>query len=154
MIELKTDIFHPTFISTMDAICFTSNGVIKSNGDLVMGGGVAKTFAEKYPWLPVQMGRMVKLRGNVPCLMLTNPTTLGTLKPAIISFPTKHHYKDPSDLDLIAQSAKKLVGITNDRKFAHVAIPYPGIGLGGLDKKAVKEVISPILDDRFYVLVK
>lgn len=151
MIELKTDIFYPSFVKTMDAICFTSNGVLKSNGDLVMGKGVAKAFADKFPYLPAFFGKRVKQSGN---RVFACPSSYDGKQIVVCSFPTKHHWRDPSDLKLIEKSAHELVGITSELKWKHVALPYPGIGLGGLDKATVRTIIKPILDDRFYVLVK
>ena len=36
------------YVGLVDAICITTNGTIKSNGELVMGAGVAKAFYDKY----------------------------------------------------------------------------------------------------------
>ena len=43
---IKGNIFD--YIGKVDAICITTNGTIKSNGELVMGAGVAKEFYDKY----------------------------------------------------------------------------------------------------------
>ena len=145
MIERCGDIFDQP---DGDAICFTSNGVVKANGELVMGGGVAKAFYNKQPGLAKEFGFKVKAYGNHV------HWTGVEWKQWVVSFPTKNHWKNPSSLKLIAQSAKELVELTNEKGWKKVYLPYPGIGLGGLNKEDVRKVISPILDDRFIVLVK
>ena len=44
------DILNEGIITDLgyDAICVTTNGVVKRNGELVMGAGVAKQFANKF----------------------------------------------------------------------------------------------------------
>lgn len=130
-----------------DAICVTTNSVVKQNGELVMGGGVAKYFAQNYPTLPYQLGQKVKVYGNQPYLIKIKGDT-------IVSFPTKNHYQDPSDLDLIKTSATKLAQLATKFRWTKVAIPAPGVGLGKLKWKDVNEAISPILDNRFIILFK
>ena len=130
-----------------DAICVTTNSVVKRNGHLVMGGGVAKLFATNYPELPYKLGQKVKTYGNIPYLIKIKGDT-------IVSFPTKNNYKHPSDLDLIKNSAIKLEQLATKFRWTNVAIPAPGIGLGKLKWKDVEPVLSSILDDRFTILFK
>ena len=128
-----------------DAICVTTNGVVKSNGRLVMGAGVAKAFREKFPGLDLELGKKVSQYGNIPFVIYRQGT-------AIVSFPTKHHWKHKSDIGLIMNSAKSLLKITSGRFWTQVAIPAPGVGHGGLDwKTQVKPSIEKILDDRFTI---
>lgn len=130
-----------------DALCVTTNSIVKRNGELVMGGGVAKYFAIHYPTLPYQLGQKVKVYGNQPYLIKIKGDT-------IVSFPTKNNYKDPSSLELIKESAKKLERLTTKFRWTSVAIPAPGIGLGKLKWTEVQKVLSPILDNRFTILFK
>ena len=128
-----------------DAICVTTNSVIKRNGELVMGGGVAKQFALKYPKLPYALGQKIKTYGNQPYLIRINGDT-------IVSFPTKDNYKDPSSIELIETSAKKLAILATKFRWTAVAIPAPGVGLGRLKWNDVKTALEPILDNRFTIL--
>lgn len=153
MLELTTDLWKFEFLLTVDAICFTSNGVVKSDGSLVMGGGVAKEFADRYPWLPKMMGHKVKLLGNIPILI--DYYNFTTYKPAIVSFPTKNHWKNPSDLELIKASAVRLKKIADTKGYNRIALPRPGVGLGGLNWPIqVRPAIVDLLDDRFVVVSK
>ena len=128
-----------------DAICVTTNGVVKSNGRLVMGAGVAKAFKEKYPGLDLELGKKVKEYGNIPFVIYRKGT-------AIVSFPTKHHWKHKSDIGLIMNSARALSKIASARFWTQIAIPAPGCGHGGLDwDTQVRPGIQNILDDRFTI---
>jgi O-acetyl-ADP-ribose deacetylase (regulator of RNase III) len=122
---------------------FLTNGIVTKDGLLVMGAGVAKQAKERYPHLPAALGRMVKALGNRPFLMEAE---------GLISFPTKHNWRDQSDVELIRRSAVKVVDLVDRVRARSVAMPRPGCGLGNLDWADVKKVIGPILDDRFVVL--
>lgn len=146
MIIKKQDIFDTA--NQFDAICVTTNGIITKTQALVMGAGVAKQFKLNYPGIEYELGKKVKTYGNIPFLVYKN-------RQAIISFPTKNHWKDKSELDLIEASAKALVKITSSRYWTKVALPAPGVGKGGLSwKKDVEPLLSKILDDRFIILFK
>ena len=128
-----------------DAIAVTTNGIVKRNGNLVMGAGIAKQFALKYPRLPYELGRKVKTYGNIPFMIKEKGY-------AILSFPTKNHYSEKSDLELIEASAKKIKLMADKFYWTKVAIPAPGVGLGGLSwTKQVQPLLDQILDDRFII---
>lgn len=65
MVEITGDIFGQ---DDADVVCVTTNGVVKANGDLVMGQGtptaqhLAAQFARRFPWLPTKLGQMHRLR--------------------------------------------------------------------------------------------
>ena len=141
----KQDIFKNKHL--YDAICVTTNSVVKKDGTLVMGAGVAKCFANNYPTLPYKLGQKVKVYGNQPYIVKIKGDT-------IISFPTKHNYLEPSDLELIKKSAIKIENLATKFRWVNVAIPAPGIGLGKLNWKEVKKALDPILDNRFTILFK
>lgn len=143
MIEAKGNIFD---FKDADAWCYTSNGVINVKGENVMGAGNAKAFRDRFEDLALSVGRHLKANGNVVGIVRS------ISKPVILNFPTKNHWKDPSDLGLVEQSAKDLVTIANKRGWKKVCLCYPAIGKGGRAIEDVRKVISPILDDRFWVL--
>jgi O-acetyl-ADP-ribose deacetylase (regulator of RNase III) len=159
MLERSGNIFEQ---SDADAICFTSNGILNKHGELVMGAGIAKAFKEKYPDLPKTAGSYVKEYGNVVFILRyvqkSNILYFTGDVPEhdrlyILNFPTKHHWKDPSDLKLIKKSALDLKDRADNAGWKKIYLTRPGCGLGGLDwEKEVKPVIKDILDDRFVVL--
>lgn len=140
-----------------DAICVTTCGVTKSNGDLVMGAGIAKQFRDRYQTtnygsLANNLGILVKTEGNHVYVGCWQETKLdGPI--AIVSFPTKEHFKNDSQLWLIKQSARELVQLADAKGWNKIVLPRPGCGLGLLDwEKDVKPLIEAELDDRFYII--
>lgn len=131
-------------IFTKSIFCITTNGIVKSNGELVMGAGVALEAKKRYPNLPYFIGLHVREKGNIPGIF-------NYYKETIISFPTKDHFKNKSNIDLIINSARDIVIIANMYKLNEIYLTRPGCGLGGLDWNYVRDKISPILDNRFIV---
>lgn len=123
--------------------CITTNGILNSRDELVMGAGVALQAKQRYPELPEILGRLVKQLGNIPYII----EDLG-----IISFPTKNHWKYPSLLSLIEKNAKLIVELVDDYEIKSVVMPKIGTGNGGLNWEDVRKVIEPIFDNRFIVL--
>lgn len=140
-------------------ITITTNGFYRKDGKAVMGRGVAKEAAERFPWLPINLGSHLKYNGNIPVWYGAdfNPDTGGSI--VILTFPVKPQYgprgemgwKAKADLNLIKESADYLASqawqIPNN-----ILVPRPGCGNGGLKWEQVKPVIEPILDDRFTVV--
>jgi O-acetyl-ADP-ribose deacetylase (regulator of RNase III) len=60
----------------------------------------------------------------------------------IINFPTKYHWKIPSDYQIIEDGLVALVKVIQERKIASIAIPALGCGLGGLHWKKVRPMIE------------
>ena len=150
MKEIKGNIFN---ILDADAICVTTNGVVKNNGELVMGAGIALQFANKFPGLADFFGRGVKEMGNHVQHAWYRLPNQNNREICIISIPTKHHWKDKSDMFLILRSIKELVQKADDLKLKKIVLSRPGCGLGGLDYETqVKPAIQHILDDRFYII--
>lgn len=111
-----------------------------------MGAGIAKEFAQRYPELPKFLGRNIKQIGvNIPILWK------GT-QPNILSLPTKHHWMEMSNIDLITNSLQMIKSMADNYKWVKVVLPRPGCSNGGLDWSYVKVEIQPILDNRFFVI--
>ncbi len=148
---IHKDLF--TCPSDGDAICVTTNGMIKANGCAVMGAGIAKTFAFKYPGLPKILGRRLYESGNHAYYLTT---AFGERNEVyhILSFPTKHDWRDKSDINLIEQSCYELVNLADKLKIRNVFFPLPGCGMGGLGEDEVYPVITRVFDDRFVLTLR
>ena len=161
---IKGNIFD--YIGKVDAICVTTNGTIKSNGELVMGAGVAKEFYDKYNkkfhiaqilaqkiYRGVKMPHLhvVDIKHNLCYKCVEAKDNEGTY---VISFPTKNHFQDKGDIELIKQSATRIVWIANHYKLDKIIIPSPGTGCGKLSKEEVYGELNKILDNRFYIITK
>ena len=130
--------------SDADVICVTTNGVIKRDGTLVMGAGVAKQAALRYPELPSVFAAHVRKYGNTPCAYTAPDGRI------IVSLPTKHDWRKSSDLRLIITS---LVMIRCMFLNQTVALPRPGCSNGGLKWSDVQKYVSRALpEDRFTIV--
>lgn len=120
----------------------TTNGIVKPDGRLVMGAGVAKQARERYKDIDAQLGAYVKKWGN-RCFILP--------KWQMISFPTKEHFRDLSSFSLIEQSCRQAMEIADKYKIKKVGMTRPGCGNGGRSWDVIKKLIEPLLDDRFTI---
>lgn len=153
MIEITGNLFN----QQCDAICITTNGVVKKNGDAVMGAGVAKAAAKRWPWLPGHLGHLLRYGNITRCLY--NPKFPAeenfniVLSHAIVSLPTKNNWRDDSDINLIEDSLQRLVQICNNEGWKTVCLTRPGCGNGHLNwEKDVRPLCLKYLDDRFKVV--
>ena len=128
----------------MGPVCITTNGVIKANGELVMGAGIARQAKERYPLLPRKIAEAVQLYGN---------NTYYFPDENIFSFPTKNHWKDKSDIELIIKSAHQLIDLMNSMHIPRVYMTKPGCGNGGLDWQTVSPILMKIFSDSRFVVV-
>ncbi len=131
--------------------CIPTNGTVKGSRELVMGRGVAKDAAIRFPWIPLALGDVVEKSGNKVVLL---PSA------RLISFPTKNYWRNPSCLKLIENSALQLLDcwpiITNAFTPAPlpVCLPKVGCGLGGLSwDSEVYPLLNQILDDNFIAVI-
>ena len=126
-------------------IAITTNNVVKNNGEVVMGRGVALEAARRLPSLPKELGNLLRSSN------LNNPCCFSNYR--LVTFPTKYHYRNDSDILLIQHSAEFLSNwFSNKPQIEAIYIPRPGCGNGNLNWEDVKLVIEPILDDRFTVV--
>lgn len=147
---VKENILSTKLLHSADSVCFTSNGITKKDGTLVMGAGVAKQFRDCFVGIDQRAGTLVKQYGNI--CQIVQSTYIGGTPLNILTFPTKYHWKDPSSLKLIEQSAFELIKLTNQYGWKLVFLPAPGVGLGGLDfNKEVKPMLEKIFDQRFVI---
>ena len=147
MIMMQGDILK--FKDDVDAICITTNGIIKSNGQAVMGAGVAKAFSQTYPTISKTLADKLRMNGNVVSFLPVPRVQ----KAQVLSLPTKNDWRDKSDINLIRQSLIQLVKIADDNNWTHVVLPQPGCSNGGLDwSHDVKPLCQELLDDRFCVI--
>lgn len=157
-----------------DAICITTNGFVKTNGECVMGRGCAKQAANKWPGLATDLGSLIRKNGNI----VQEIATIGTASDMImlLSFPVKpvseicnrdksnvvkHMQKQfkpgqrvpgwacVADPGIIVRSAEQL----KERcKSSTVILPRPGCGAGSLSWNIVRPILEDILDNRFYCI--
>jgi len=106
-----------------------------------MGKGIAKSFKARYP----EMFRDYEHR----CMF-------GTVEPGvpylwryggvtILNFPTKNHWRDPSNLEWIQSGLNWIVDANKRGEFDRIALPALGCSNGGLDWTVVESMIVTTL---------
>ena len=134
---VKGDIWE--YYGGNNLIGITTNGFVKTNGQGIMGAGIAKQSVERFPELPAILGDHIKRLGNTVCLV-------PHLK--VFFFPVKHHWKEKADLELIQKSCKELRGIVNNNpNLQDLYLVKPGIGNGKLDWKDVEPILLKYFSD-------
>lgn len=166
---LQMDMFN--FLGKVDAMCITTNGYVKKNGEAVMGAETAKQMAERFPMLPRQYGKILKKYDLCTLPICSHDRT------TIVAFPVKpegdtstednvvthmqERYAEGSyvpgwalkaDPDLIRQSAKQLTALTESYGWREVLLPCPGCGAGELSwEKDIYPVLEDVLKSHRYI---
>lgn len=109
----------------------------------VMGGGLAAIFRRRYPKAHedyvVACGQG-KVKVGTMFLTFTDDQD-------IAHFPTKDHYRDPSEMSYVVDGMRDLRSILGTVGYKSCAIPALGCGLGGLAWGDVLPVITEALSD-------
>ncbi|MEZ4370629.1 MAG: macro domain-containing protein [Polyangiaceae bacterium] len=113
----------------------------------VMGKGLALQFKKGFPQNFRAYASACK-RGEVQIGKMFVFDAGGIVQPRyIINFPTKTHWRAKSKLEYVASGLDDLVCVIRDRKIKSIAVPPLGAGLGGLDWRRVRDVISAKLSN-------
>ena len=114
----------------------------------IMGKGVARAFKTAFPhnYLAYRNAFAAKQLA-IGRLLVIDDVNLLLGQKTIINFPTKTHWRLPSEYSYIVQAldALKIYLLEND--VSSVAMPAPGCGNGGLDWGRVKLLIEDKLGD-------
>ena len=119
----------------------TTNSFVKSNGDLVMGRGFAKSLANLYPDLPFYAGSAVDQFPKINCRIYG-------IIPLVYSniglFQVKDHWQHDAIEPLIALSTYLLSEYANRYPEYQMAVNFPGIGNGKLSPETVEPIIDTL----------
>lgn len=129
-----------------DAVCVTTNGIVKKNGEAVMGAGIAKEANIRYN-VARELGNKLHKSGN-HCYII------GKADKAIVSFPTKNNWADDSSIELIEQSCHEIKQLADQNNWTRILLPMVGCGCGHLNSNTVRSLMSTILDDRFILCLR
>ena len=131
----------------VDHFIITTNAIVKRNGGLVMGAGIAKQIRDMNPGVDKVCGNCVRQfsdRTQFYGVILGVYGKLGI-------FQVKYHFKDAADLDLITRSAEELAHHASEvGQHYTYALNFPGIGNGKLAYDQVKPIMD-ILPDNVHV---
>lgn len=122
----------------------TTNPIVRKDGAVVMGRGIAKEAATRFPSLPYDFGKRIsKLEPG------GYGHTVGEIGYydgwCIGFFMVKDHWKEPAKLDIIQRSTDKLRRIASGYTF--VNLNFPGIGNGKLRREDVLPIIERLPDN-------
>lgn len=115
----------------------------------VMGAGAALQFKQKFP----KMYEEYVKECNAERVQIGEPhvwkeTDMFNTKPlTIINFPTKKHWKNPSEYDFVEKGLKWLKSYLIDKTNKTITLPALGCGHGGLDWNIVKKQIEQYLGE-------
>lgn len=113
----------------------------------VMGKGLALQFKNRYPE-NYALYRKACSQGRVqPGKLYVVSVYEDFNKKIIINFPTKYHWRNPSEYIYITSGLADLRYVINDLRIRSIAIPPLGCGLGGLRWDVVKNLITDALKD-------
>lgn len=113
----------------------------------VMGAGVALLFKNKYPDMFEEYQKACQNKEVQPGKPHVWHDNDMFSKMTIINFPTKVHWKDPSEYDYIEKGLKWLKVYLSDKKNSTITLPALGCGHGGLDWERVKGMINNYLGE-------
>ena len=108
-----------------------------------MGKGIALMFKEAFPTNYAAYAEACR-RGEVRVgrVFVTEVSRLDGPR-WIINFPTKKHWRQPSQLRWIVEGLADLRRVIQERGIRSVALPPLGCGNGGLDWGEVRPEIEP-----------
>lgn len=109
----------------------------------VMGKGIALVFKLRYPSMfeayknyckqkLIEIGKLWIYRGEMS-------------DPWVLNFPTKKHWKFPSEYEYIEKGLQKFVDTYKERGITSIAFPLLGANNGGLDKDKVMDIMLSYL---------
>jgi O-acetyl-ADP-ribose deacetylase (regulator of RNase III) len=113
----------------------------------VMGKGIALMFKERFEDNYKQYAAACKTKQvHTGAMFITEPAELDGPR-WVVNFPTKQHWRSPSQLKWIVQGLQDLRRFLIENKVQSIAIPPLGAGNGGLDWNLVKPEIERALGD-------
>ncbi len=106
----------------------------------VSGAGLAKVFKRRYPNAVRAYERAAKAGAVcVGALLFPEKTPDGK---QILFFPTKDHWRDPSEMRWISDGLGRFAEIYREFDVTSVAFPALGCGNGGLEWREVKRIMT------------
>ncbi len=114
----------------------------------IMGKGIALQFKKAYPnnyksYLTACKNKEVV----VGKMFVTTDSNISSGEKLIINFPTKQHWRKPSEYIYIEDGLDDLINIIKLNQIKSIAIPPLGAGNGGLKWEKVKKIIEEKLSN-------
>lgn len=114
----------------------------------VMGAGVALAFKNKYPEMFKEYVRQCKEKEITPGKpSVWKQEDMFSKGIEIINFPTKNHWRNPSEYEYIEEGLIWLSNYLKNKEGLTITLPALGCGHGGLDWERVKLLILKYLEE-------
>lgn len=114
----------------------------------VMGKGIALQFKKYFPNnFKIYKSACENKTLTIGKLLVFEEENLQIGRKIIINFPTKDHWRNPSEYNYIRLGLVELVKVIKEHKIQSISIPPLGAGNGGLQWNKVKELIEEYLSD-------
>lgn len=131
-----------------DMFLITTNPVINKAGLAVMGRGIAKQMADRYPEVREDFAntmQIIKTAGMWPCFC-DSIGAYGYPKQPVGFFMVKDHWAAPAKPDVIKRAVDELCSWIIDTQYSRVDLNFPGIGNGKLSREDVLPLLEPLPD--------
>ena len=113
----------------------------------VMGKGIALMFKERFPKNYAAYVAACRAGEVQTGKMLVVPVEeLGGLR-WVINFPTKQHWRTPTEIEWVRDGLSALRETIREKKITSIAIPPLGCGNGGLQWSAVRPLMEEMLSE-------
>ena len=109
----------------------------------VMGSGLALSFKQKFP----DMYNRYQLACSNNQLKVGKLLLYKRSEPWILCFPTKDHWKNPSEYKYLSDGLRKFRATYESKGIQSIAFPLLGTGLGKLDIEKVLIIMRDYLED-------
>ena len=133
-----------------DFFCYAADIRVNTvNYVVIMGAGVALLFKNKFPKMYEEYLRECnqgKVKIGFPHVWKDNEIFNST-GVTIINFPTKDHWKNPSEYEFVEKGLVWLRNYLLDKGNVTMTLPALGCGHGGLDWEKVRKMISEKLEN-------
>jgi hypothetical protein len=131
-----------------DLFLITTNPIVRKDGAIVMGRGIASQARDRFPDLPYhfagRLGVLNGLFGEGQCLV----DSIGEYENQLVGFfMVKDHWAEDAKLPIITRSVQELMDWLSDEPFTRVDLNFPGIGNGKLKREDVLPVIEQLPDN-------
>lgn len=114
----------------------------------VMGKGIALQFKKYFPNnFKIYKNACDNKTLTIGKLLVYEEDNLHIGRKTIINFPTKDHWRDPSEYNYIRLGLIELTKLIKERSLQSVSLPPLGAGNGGLQWSKVKDLIEEYLSD-------
>lgn len=134
------DVFGKT-----DCFIITTNPVVRNDGAVVMGRGIAKQVKDRFPEFPYDFAR-VRDPATLGYGAISNTGVVGRYDGQLMGFfMVKDHWREPAVLDIIEDSVSDIMEWANH--YDRIDLNFPGIGNGGLDRALVLPIIEQLPDN-------